>query len=263
MPQNGGVTMKFATQIWPLRESYGKDMPTTLERIAKIGYTGVELCRWFDWTDMFDKWTTEDIKHVCDGVDLQVVSAHVTYPLIFENRIAELIQFCQTMDMKYVVVAAVPEEEAKTRASILGVAEIFNQAAATLKPEGIRIGYHNHGFDFSPIDGEMPWDIFFSNTDPDVVMQLDIGNALRVGVDPIYYLQKYPGRGRLLHIKAFSSIGGLPAAIGDGDVNWEQMFEICERLHHPEWYIVEQETRGVDTWYSAEKSLDYLQTLSL
>ena len=54
----------YATQIWPFREDFGKDMPATLEKLAEMGFAGVELCRWFDWTDLFDKWPAEELRAV-------------------------------------------------------------------------------------------------------------------------------------------------------------------------------------------------------
>jgi sugar phosphate isomerase/epimerase len=251
---------EFATQIWPFREFFGADMPVTLERIAELGFAGVELCRWFTWTDMFDKWPAEQIQQVCQQVGLKVASAHISYPMINEANISTLVRFAHTVGMKYAVVAAVPEALVTTRVDVLQVADQFNRAAATLKAEGIRIGYHNHGFDFKPLaeDGSLPWEIFFDHTDPEVVMQVDIGNALKGGADPIYYLKKYPGRARMVHLKEYSS-HRPPAAIGDGEVDWARVFEVCETLHQPDWYIIEQEEKEYGPWESAAESLKYLR----
>ena len=100
----------FATQIWPFREYFGADMPGTLDRLEDLGFVGVELCRWYDWTDMFDKWAAEDILAVSQQVGIQVVSSHISYPMIFENNLDDLVRFCHTVGMKYAIVAAVPEE---------------------------------------------------------------------------------------------------------------------------------------------------------
>ncbi len=251
---------EYATQIWPFREYFGQDMPATLERIAELGFSGVELCRWFNWTDMFDKWTAEEILGVSRSVGLKVVSSHISYPTIFEENLDNLIQFCRTVGMSYAIVASVPEEQANSVDAVLGIANIFNKAAQVLKSEGIQVGYHNHGFDFKPLpeDGSLPWDLFFDHTDSAVIMQVDIGNAHQGGADPIHYLKKYPGRAKLVHLKEFST-DKPPAAIGDGDVDWAQVIEVCDALHQPEWYIIEQEEKEYDPWQSAERSLAYLR----
>ena len=249
----------YATQIWPFREDFGEDMPTTMARLAEMGFAGVELCRWFHWTDMFDKWSAEHIQQVSQQTGLQVVSTHISFPTIAPENIGALIRFAHMVGMRYAVVAAVPEELVTTRAAVLGVADQFSRAAATLKSEGISIGYHNHSFDFKPLaeDGSLPWDIFFDHTDPAVVMQLDIGHVYKGGGDPIYYLIKYPGRAKMLHLRAYSA-QKTTAALGEGEINWGEIFEVCGQFQQPDWYILEQESPGYNVWDSAANSLKYL-----
>ncbi|MFC1996038.1 sugar phosphate isomerase/epimerase family protein [Chloroflexota bacterium] len=250
----------YGTQIWPFREDFGKDMPTTLEKLAKLGFAGVELCRWFNWTDMFDKWSAEELRDVAQRVGLTLMSAHIPSYMLQPEKLDELVKFCDTIGMKYVMVASLSKEEMATKASLLAVAEAFNQAADALKPNGIRIGFHAHGPDFKQVEGAVPWEILFDNTVPDVVMQMDIGNCMQGGGDPIHYLKKYPGRAALVHLKEYSG-EKPPEAIGDGVVDWAEVFEVCEELHQPVWYIIEQEEKEYNPWISAEKSLEYLRAL--
>lgn len=250
----------YATQIWPFRVPFGADMAGTLERIAQLGFSGVELCRWFDWTDMFDKWTAEDIHTNAERVGLEIVSAHIPFYMIQADKLDELAVFCDIIGMKFAMVASLPEAQFSSRASLLAAADAFNAATAGLKSRGIRVGYHCHGGDFKPVEGEIPWEILFDNTGPEVVMQLDIGNALSGGADPILYLKKYPGRAPLVHLKEFSPLKP-PAAIGDGEVDWAEVMGLCEELHQPKWYIVEQEEEDYDPWDSAGRSLQYLRSI--
>jgi len=57
----------IALQMWPIREEFGEDMPGTLKAVAKMGYDGVELCRWFA-SELFDKWDAADIRKAGEGV---------------------------------------------------------------------------------------------------------------------------------------------------------------------------------------------------
>ncbi len=250
----------YATQIWPFRESFGADMASTLEKIAGMGFAGVELCRWFDWTDLFDKWPAEDLSKTSQELDLKIVSAHIPYYMIQPDQLGALADFSDTVGMKYAIVASLPKEQFASRDSLLAVAETFNQANASLKARGIQIGYHCHGNDFIPVEGQIPWELLFDNTAPEVVMQIDIGNALQGGADPIAYLKKYPGRASLVHLKEFSS-KKPPEAIGDGEVDWSEVIELCDNLHQPEWYIIEQEEKEYNPYASAEKSLKYLRSI--
>jgi len=251
----------IATQIWPFREDFGKDMPNTFKKLAEMGLAGVELCRWFNWTDMFDKWTSDELKAAAQDSQIEIISTHMPSFMIEPDKLDELAEFCHAVEMKYAMVASLPPEQMASKSILLGMADKFNHAATTLKSEGIQIGFHAHGPDFKPVEGVIPWEILFDNTSPDVIMQMDIGNCLNGGADPIHYLKKYPGRARLIHLKEYST-EKPPEAIGDGEVDWTATLELCEDLHQPTWYIIEQEEKEYNAWTSAEKSLAYLQNLN-
>ena len=252
---------KLGMQIWPAKEDFGRDMVGTVKAIAKMGYDGIELCRWYGGpTDDFDKWDAQDIRSACDDAGIEIMSSHIPYAQILGDKLNKVVEFAQVVGMKYVVVAALPKDMVTTRESVLKAADQFNKAAERLKAEGMRIGYHNHPHDFQPIDGEMPWDIFFSNTVPEVIQQLDIGNALNSGVDPIPYLERYPGRSTLVHLKEITADGQW-AVIGEGVVDWERVFDLAERLHDPEWYIVEQSCKGYTPLECAEACLKNLRAM--
>ena len=102
----------------------------------------------------------------------------------------------------------------------------------------MRVGYHNHATEFQPLEGERPWDVFFSHTSPEVVMQLDTGNAVSGGGDPIATLKRFPGRAVTIHLKEYMGGHGR-AIIGEGDTRWDEIFALCES-GGTEWYIVEQ-----------------------
>ena len=72
-------------------------------------------------------------------------------------------------------------------------------------------------------------------------MQLDTGNALVGGGDPVETLERYPGRALTVHLKEYSATDDK-ALIGEGEVRWDDVFGLCETTGGTKWYIVEQET---------------------
>ena len=100
--------------------------------------------------------------------------------------------------------------------------------------------YHAHKHDFELIEGQSAWEIFFGNTKPEVICQLDTSNCRDGGQDPVVILNKYPGRVRTIHIKPNG--GGPEAIIGEDKINWDGVFEFCEHRGNTEWYVVEHET---------------------
>jgi sugar phosphate isomerase/epimerase len=102
-------------------------------------------------------------------------------------------------------------------------------------------GYHNHWIEFKELEGELPWDTFFGNTDKDVIMQFDTGNALHGGADTAPFIERYPGRALSVHLKEYSA-SNPTALIGEGDVPWATVLDLCERVGGTKWYVIEQES---------------------
>jgi sugar phosphate isomerase/epimerase len=130
--------------------------------------------------------------------------------------------------------------ESKSKQEWMVRAKLFNDVAEKLNPEGMWVGYHAHSHDFHEIDGVSAWDLFFGNTNKEVIMQLDTSNCRDGGADPVEVLKKYAGRARTIHIKSHGA--GPEAVIPEGDINWKEVFAFCEGEGKTEWYVVEHET---------------------
>ena len=72
----------------------------------------------------------------------------------------------------------------------------------------IRFGYHNHTGEFRTQDGIVLYDEVLRLTDPaKVTMELDCGWMIVGGKNPVDYLERYPTRFSLLHVKDFKMSG--------------------------------------------------------
>jgi len=91
-------------------------------------------------------------------------------------------------------------------------------------------------------------------------MQLDIGNALHGGGNPVPYIARYPGRAVTVHLKEYSATNDK-ALIGEGDVNWPQTFDLCETQGNTLWYIVEQESYAYPPLECVDRCLKYLRAM--
>ena len=246
----------IAVQTWPVREDFLQDMPGTLKAIAGMGYDGVELC--YYWPEVWDN--GEGIRKMCDDVGLQVLGAHVGWEHMSGDSLKRVIEFSHVVGMKYPIVPGLSEEIRTSRAALLNVSEMLGELAETLKPEGLYTGYHNHRWEFAPLEGESPFDTIFGNIGSDVIMQLDIGHAFRAGVDPTLYLNRYPGRAKTVHLRGYSPTNEN-ALIGEGTVAWEEIFAACEGPGGAEWYIVEQEVGLYSPLECAERCLRNLREM--
>ena len=195
-----------------------------------------------------------------DGLGLAVAGTHIDLDTMLGDRLAETVEFNQTLGNRFLIVPGLPEERRNSRQAWLGTAAIFDAVAGKLAEEGMFTGYHNHFIEFSPMDGELPWDTLFSNTGQDVVMQVDIGNALHGGGDPIPYIERYPGRALTVHLKEYSATNSQ-ALVGQGDVDWERVFQLCESVGGTQWYIVEQESYAYPPLECVDRCLKALKAM--
>ncbi len=91
-------------------------------------------------------------------------------------------------------------------------------------------------------------------------MQVDVGNALVGGADPVAFLKKYPGRAATIHVKEYSR-SNPKAYVGEGDVKWPEVFDYLEKTGGTEWYIVEYEVEGVEPMQAIERCLQNIHKM--
>ena len=243
----------IALQLYSVREDCTRDLPGTLEAVAKMGYEGVEFAGYYGRE-------AKELRTLCDDLGLKVVGTHTGLDTLLGDELKRTVEFNQILGNPFLIVPGLPEERRNSRAAWLDTAKLFNKIAEKLKPEGMRTGYHNHSVEFAPMDGELPWDTFFGNTNPEVVMQLDAGNALHGDADPVPFLERYPGRAATVHLKEYSSTNPK-ALIGEGEVRWDDLFALCESTAGTEWYIVEQESYAFPPVECVDRCLQNLKKM--
>ena len=93
-------------------------------------------------------------------------------------------------------------------------------------------------------------------------MQLDVGNAMHGGADPLPYLYNYPDKAITVHIKEYSKKNDK-ALIGEGDAKLKAFFALCEAVGGTEWYIVEHETYAYPPLECVDRCLKNLREMKL
>ncbi len=219
-------------QLYSVRDDAAKDLSGVLAAVAKMGYDGVEFAGYHGHAP-------QDIRKLLDDNGLKCFGTHTHLDLLLPEKFDSTVETHKTLGTEFAIVPGLPGEYTGSKDAWLRTAALMNEIAAKLKPLGLQTGYHNHHTEFLPLDGELPWDIFFGNTTDDVIMQFDTGNARHGNAEAGPFLRKYPGRALTVHLKEFSP--GDRAVIGDGEVNWPEIFELCESVGGTRYYIVEQE----------------------
>jgi sugar phosphate isomerase/epimerase len=242
---------KVGVQLYSVRDLCGKDLAGTVAAIGKMGYKGVEFAGYYGKS-------AADLRKMLDDNGLVCCGTHTGFDTLTGDNLAKTMEFNKTLGNPFLIV---PGMAAKTKQDWLDKAKQFNEISDKVRPQGFWVGYHNHSAEFKPLEGgEKPWDLFFGNTKKDVVMQFDIGNAMGGNGKAVDYLKQYPGRALTVHCKPWSSKDNK-AVIGEDEIPWKEIFELCETTGNTQWYIVEYEVGGVPPLDAVERCLAGMKKL--
>ncbi len=234
-------------QVYSVRTVAEKDLAGTIAKIAKMGYDGVEFAGYYGHS-------AKDIRKMMDDNNIVCCGTHTQMDDLSDEKLAATIEFNKTLGNKYLIVPWLQPDEANPKEGWLKYAKRLNVLAEKVKRHGMMVGYHSHAHDFAPLDGTTPWDLLFSNTSKDVIMQIDTGNAMSGGGDPVACLKKYPGRAVTVHLKEYSATNPN-AMLGEGDVKWVEIFRLCRSIGGTKWYIIEEEKDAYEPMVGIEISL--------
>ena len=222
-------------QLYSVRDDCARDLPGVLKAVGGMGYAGVEFAGYYGRT-------AEELRLMLDDNGLACCGTHTALETVLGDELERTAAFNKILANPYLIVPSLPRERTGTKEAWLETAQLFDGAAERASALGMRVGYHNHSEEFQPLKGgELPWDLFFGHTRPEVVMQVDTGNMMDGGAAPAPFLERYPGRALTVHLKEYSATDPN-ALLGDGDVPWNEIFRLCESVGGTQWYIVEQES---------------------
>ena len=250
----GGI--RIALQLYSIRNECAKDLRKALEAVADMGYEGVEFAGFYGYP-------AGEIRDMLNDLGLEVAGAHIPITLLLGEEFSKTVKYHEELGNKYLVVPWIPEEMRNSREAWMKTASLFNDLAERLKPFGMRTGYHNHMEEFKPLNGESGWNLFFKSTSKDVIMQLDVGNAMHGGVSwegILEIIREFPGRSTTIHLKEYSP-DRRPVLIGEGVVDWSKLVELCQEVGGTEWYIIEQESYPYPPLESVRRSLQNLKSI--
>ncbi len=247
------MTIPTAIQLYSVRDDCARDFAGVLKQVAAMGYDGVEFAGYHNLD-------ARELRAILDGEGLRVAGTHTGLPTLLGDALPATIEFNIELGNRFLIVPGLSEDRRHSIDAWKKTAALFNTLADQVRPHGMVVGYHNHMHEFQPMNGEIPWDAFFSTTQSDVVMQLDTGNAMHGGADPVSLLKRYPGRAMTVHLKEYARDNDK-ALVGEGEVAWSAVFDQCERDGTTEWYIVEQESYPFAPLECAAKCLENLRAL--
>jgi len=236
---------RVGLQLYTVRNLLAEDVPGTLAAVAEAGYAEVE-------TAGYAGLPAAGFAGALRAAGLEAPSAHVPLDDI-ESRPDGLIEDAGLLGHRFLVLPWLTEAQRGSLDSYRHVADVLNRFGEQCAAAGLRLAYHNHDFEFAPIDSVVPYDLLLERCDPGLVgFELDLFWAAKAGADAAAYFTASPGRFPLCHVKDMAANGDMVDA-GDGTLDFAALFSAGETggLEH---YFVEHDN-SADPLASIRRSI--------
>lgn len=246
---------RIGIQLYTVRREFATDADGTLARLAKIGFKEVEFAG-------YPEGTAQSLRAMLDRHGLTAPSSHVGLSALRGDWDRALDQ-AATIGQRYVVVASVPSNQRQTLDDWKRLAALFNTGGEAAKARGIQFAYHNHEFEFIPIEGTVPYDLLLAETDPKLVaLELDLYWMTKAGHDPLTWFARWPGRFPLLHVKDMDATPRRSfAPAGKGIIDFARIFKQAKQAGIRHYFYEQDETDG-SPFDAAKVSFEHLRSLT-
>ena len=252
--------MKLGAQLYTVRD-FAKDtasLEKTLERIAAIGYTAVQL----SGVCAYDP---EWMKKTLTRLGLVAPITHFDFKKITESP-EETSAFHKTFGADYVGIGCSPfsfdqDGFEKLTTSLLRVADYYRE-------RGQKLTYHNHNMEFCRLDGALFFDKLADAFSKDqLAFTLDTYWVQAGGGDAAEWLKRLAGRVDCIHLKdmAFTmpEREARMAPIGRGNMNFERILAAAEEAGTLYAFVEQDNCYSEDPFDCLAESYRYVKALGL
>lgn len=238
----------ISVQLFSLREQAKADLPKTLKTVADAGYVGVEFAGYYGHDP-------KDVRKMLDDVGLVASSAHS--PIIKAENLAEQVDHAGILGYDYVA-SSHRSEAWDTADGVRRLAQEYQASAELAKPQGLRVGYHNHWWEMGQIDGQPALGLFYAQA-PALLPQIDTYWAANFGaVDVPAFVARWASRTPSLHIKDGPLVQEEPhTAVGAGKMDVPAVVSAADE-NVLEWLVVEIDRCATDMTTAVVQSARYL-----
>lgn len=242
-------------QLYTLRNETKEDFIGTLKKVADLGYKAVEFAGYGDIP-------AAEMKKVLDDLGLEAPSSHVGLQLL-ENELSAQIEYSLTIGAKYMMLPWIEKEKlfGEQRQQLVAT---LGRVAEELGKHGLKLGYHNHDFEFLQEDGQYLMDLIYQELPADkLVAELDLYWVTKAGLDAKQYLSGFEGRCPIIHVKDMTKDERkFFAEVGQGSIDYPSIFETAKQVG-VDYYIVEQDQCERLPLESVKMSIDYLRSIGI
>ena len=233
---------RISIQLFTVRDQLAADFQGTLNALGGIGYRRVEHAG-------FVGRTAAEFKAALDRAGIRATSGHVQIPQPFNAAAwSASLQDALTLRSRYIVqpffgINFGTGEVVRDSGTWAAFAHDLNRAGKMARGVGLRLGYHNHNWEFFRLTDDpsrTAFDVLIEETDRRYVhFELDLFWSWRGAHDPVDILRRLDGRVRQYHVKDMNQAGSFEDP-GQGLIDFVRIFQ-AQKVDE---YIVERDDAG-------------------
>ncbi|MBM7837158.1 sugar phosphate isomerase/epimerase [Alkalihalobacillus xiaoxiensis] len=243
---------KFAATLYTVRDELKTaGIGPVFKEVAEMGYAGLQL------SGLPAGYDPDEVAFHLQKNNVACAGMHIPFDRL-ANELDLVRQEAQRYGTTDLFCPYLPES-LQTEAGYREVKRVLNDAAR-FAPD-MRIGYHNHAFEFeTEVDGQDALAFLLEpSKDNRILAEIDVYWVAKGGQDPLTYLQPYSGRMPIIHLKDMTTDEEQTfAEVGEGSLDFLPILRWGEQ-HGIEWYVVEQDVCKGPPMQSLQLSLTNLQ----
>lgn len=247
---------RIGLQLYSLRDAMKEDALGTLKQVSDIGFRTLETANYSDGK-IYGMSPTE-FRKVIKGLGMKMTSAHLGGPNYTKETHTQAMDWWKKAledhkeaGCKFIVKPSMPT--VKTLDELKVWCDYYNSIGEMTADAKVKFGYHNHDREFQKMEGEIIYDYMLNNTDPKkVFFEMDVYWVMRGGFKAVDFMNKYPDRFPVLHIKDEKEIGE------SGQIDFKSIYETAYKNGLKDSFV-EVERYNFEPIESVRKSYEFLK----
>ncbi|WP_430592326.1 sugar phosphate isomerase/epimerase family protein [Humidisolicoccus flavus] len=243
-------SQSVSVQLYSIRREIERGAHAALQRIADIGFQKVEPYGFVE--------RAEEYRGLFDEFSISAPTAHAR---LFGADLSAVFTAAKTIGATTVIDPHLGPARWATRESVQEIARELGEISKRAADHGLRVGYHNHEFEFTQrIDGVAAFEVLAGELDDAVVLELDTYWAAVGGESDVAALLGRLGeRVVALHVKdgPLTMDDTEQVAVGDGAMDVPSILAAAPNALR----VIELDDHTGDMFTAVERSFGYLTGL--
>lgn len=242
-------------QMYSVRDECERDMLGTLEKIAEIGYTAIEMAGYFNAPP-------KQLKDKASAIGIQIPSTLVSLNFKRLGRLqsdfAKEVEIAGEIGVSYVSIPWFPLQESPSMNDVSFVCDVLRRCGEQVKEAGMKLALHNHENVWKRVEDKPAYERILDAISTGVMdAELDVGWMALAGMDMNAFLRSYGDRVSLVHLRNFKN-GRMDTELDQGVLDYTGYLQDLNKSKAA-YLFVEQESFEESSLESARRNYNFLE----